>query len=120
VVTDEQHRFGVRQRAALKAKGETPDAVRIPTGCRFHPRCPLAFDRCRVDEPPLFDVGGGHSSACWLAEGGKALPVLPWTRRQAATIATPAPAAAPVRPAPAATSAAPGPGTGPAFAESAA
>ncbi|TAL13643.1 MAG: ABC transporter ATP-binding protein [Chloroflexota bacterium] len=57
--------------------GETPDASRIPNGCRFHPRCPLAFDRCRVEEPPLFDVGAGHQAACWLAEGGRALPVLP-------------------------------------------
>ncbi len=57
--------------------GETPDAANIPTGCRFHPRCPLAFDRCKVEEPPLFDVGDGHSAACWLAEGGRELPILP-------------------------------------------
>ena len=49
-------------------QGETPDAAHIPPGCRFHPRCPVAFDRCRVEEPPLFDVGGGQSAACWLAE----------------------------------------------------
>ncbi|MGZ3586090.1 MAG: ABC transporter ATP-binding protein [Candidatus Limnocylindrales bacterium] len=57
--------------------GETPDAAHIPTGCRFHPRCPLAFDRCRTEEPPLFDVGDEQHAACWLAEGGKALPVMP-------------------------------------------
>ena len=57
--------------------GETPDAAHIPTGCRFHPRCPYAFDRCRVEEPPLFDIASGHQAACWLAEGGRALPVLP-------------------------------------------
>ena len=57
--------------------GETPDAAHIPAGCRFNPRCPYAFDRCRVEEPPLFDVGGGQSAACWLAEGGRSLPVLP-------------------------------------------
>ncbi|HET7703166.1 MAG TPA: ABC transporter ATP-binding protein [Candidatus Limnocylindrales bacterium] len=57
--------------------GETPDAARIPSGCRFHPRCPYAFDRCRVEEPPLFDVGRDQRAACWLAEGGRALPVLP-------------------------------------------
>ena len=50
--------------------GETPDAVHVPPGCRFHPRCPLAFDRCRTEEPPLFDVGEGQAAACWLAEGG--------------------------------------------------
>jgi len=57
--------------------GETPDAAHIPTGCRFHPRCPFAFDRCRVEEPPLFEIGAGHQAACWLAEGGRSLPVLP-------------------------------------------
>jgi len=56
--------------------GETPDAAHIPAGCRFSPRCPSAFDRCRVEEPPLIDVGEGQKSACWLAEGGRRLPVL--------------------------------------------
>ena len=50
--------------------GETPDAAHVPPGCRFNPRCPVAFDRCRVDEPPLFDVGDGHQAACWFAEPG--------------------------------------------------
>ncbi|MEO5918683.1 MAG: ABC transporter ATP-binding protein [Candidatus Limnocylindrales bacterium] len=68
---------GARQRTILV--GETPDAARIPTGCRFNPRCPLVFDRCRTEEPPLFDVGNGQSAACWLAEGGRELPVLPVT-----------------------------------------
>ncbi|HJW22006.1 MAG TPA: ABC transporter ATP-binding protein [Candidatus Limnocylindrales bacterium] len=48
--------------------GETPDASAIPAGCRFHTRCPLVFDRCRVEEPPLIDVGGGQAAACWLVE----------------------------------------------------
>jgi oligopeptide/dipeptide ABC transporter ATP-binding protein len=52
-------------------QGEPPDPTRIPSGCRFHPRCPLAFDRCRVDEPPLFQLEGGHAAACWLAEPGR-------------------------------------------------
>ncbi|HEY3334143.1 MAG TPA: ABC transporter ATP-binding protein [Candidatus Limnocylindrales bacterium] len=57
--------------------GETPDAAHVPSGCRFHPRCPLAFDRCTVEEPPLFEVGDGHQAACWLAEAGPLdLPVI--------------------------------------------
>ena len=48
--------------------GETPDASAIPQGCRFNTRCPLVFDRCRVEEPPLIEVGDGHAAACWLAE----------------------------------------------------
>jgi len=61
--------------------GETPDAAHVPTGCRFHPRCPLAeqagiMARCRAEEPPLIALGGGRASACWLAESGKPLPAV--------------------------------------------
>ncbi len=57
--------------------GETPDAAHVPPGCRFHPRCPLAFDRCRVEEPTLVEVGEGHQAACWLAQTGpRDLPVI--------------------------------------------
>jgi oligopeptide/dipeptide ABC transporter ATP-binding protein len=74
-------------------EGETPDAAHIPTGCRFHPRCPVAFDRCRVEEPPLIDVGGGQAAACWLAEpgvaeGGRALPMAEAGMGQAETPAS--------------------------------
>ena len=48
--------------------GETPDPSRIPSGCRFHPRCPVAFDRCPLVDPPLFDVGPDHRAACLLVE----------------------------------------------------
>ncbi|RAZ73046.1 ABC transporter ATP-binding protein [Mesorhizobium atlanticum] len=55
--------------AELRAlQGEVPSAARVPKGCRFHPRCPLAFDRCRQDEPPSVEVGPQHMSACWLAQ----------------------------------------------------
>ena len=71
-------------------EGETPDAAHVPPGCRFHPRCPLAFDRCRVDEPPLFDVGGGQRAACWLAEpGARDLPAAPATAEPAPLIESP-------------------------------
>jgi peptide/nickel transport system ATP-binding protein len=36
------------------------------TGCRFSPRCPHVMDICRTSEPPMFDVGGGQVSRCWL------------------------------------------------------
>jgi peptide/nickel transport system ATP-binding protein len=87
---------GVRARRTILV-GETPDAAHIPAGCRFSPRCPSAFDRCRVEEPPLIDVGDGQSSACWLAEGGRRLPVLevapvvPPPTTQAGTDEAPAP-----------------------------
>ena len=45
-----------RTGAAALLQGEPPDATAIPTGCRFHPRCPVAFDRCPVDDPVLPDA----------------------------------------------------------------
>ncbi|HEU5325609.1 MAG TPA: ABC transporter ATP-binding protein, partial [Candidatus Limnocylindria bacterium] len=48
--------------------GETPDPSRVPSGCRFHPRCPAAFDRCPLVDPPLFAVEPGHAAACLLVE----------------------------------------------------
>jgi peptide/nickel transport system ATP-binding protein len=46
--------------------GEIPDPANPPAGCRFHPRCPLAFDRCRVESPPLVTVDAERDVACWL------------------------------------------------------
>ncbi|MGE3918094.1 MAG: oligopeptide/dipeptide ABC transporter ATP-binding protein, partial [Hyphomicrobiaceae bacterium] len=37
-----------------------------PSGCRFHPRCPFAFERCRHDEPALREVAPAHNVACHL------------------------------------------------------
>jgi peptide/nickel transport system ATP-binding protein len=49
--------------------GEPPDPVAPPSGCRFHPRCPVAIDECRVTDPRLQPVAGedaAHSAACLL------------------------------------------------------
>ena len=54
--------------ARLILPGEPPDATRPPPGCLFHPRCPLAVDRCRTEVPPLRTVGPGHLAACHRAE----------------------------------------------------
>jgi oligopeptide/dipeptide ABC transporter ATP-binding protein len=48
--------------------GEVPDPANPPSGCRFHPRCPLAFDRCTVEEPPTYYLGQGKESRCFLRE----------------------------------------------------
>lgn len=50
----------------LADQGEPPSMLTPPTGCRFHPRCPLAADICRTQQPPPFDLGEGHWSQCWL------------------------------------------------------
>jgi peptide/nickel transport system ATP-binding protein len=47
--------------------GDPPDLINPPSGCRFHPRCPYAFDKCRREEPPLIEVKNEHRSvACHL------------------------------------------------------
>lgn len=53
-----------RERTILK--GEIPSPIFIPAGCRFWPRCPKAFDRCRQEEPQLKEVEPGHYVACHL------------------------------------------------------
>jgi len=50
--------------------GEIPDPADPPPGCPFHPRCPLAVDRCSVERPPLLHRGGGHRAACHVANEG--------------------------------------------------
>lgn len=52
--------------------GEVPDPARPPGGCRFHPRCPHAFERCRLEPPPLREFAPGRRVACWLQEPGGA------------------------------------------------
>lgn len=47
--------------------GEAPSATDIPSGCRFHPRCPIAVDACSQTDPDLEPVGSGHLAACILA-----------------------------------------------------
>jgi len=56
-------------RARLHAiPGQVPAATAWPTGCRFHPRCPYAWEKCVAQEPPLLDVADepGHTARCWL------------------------------------------------------
>jgi len=48
--------------------GNVPNPARFPSGCRFHPRCPIAVERCRTEMPALRDVGGGHLARCFRAE----------------------------------------------------
>jgi oligopeptide/dipeptide ABC transporter ATP-binding protein len=54
-------------------RGMVPDALTIPSGCPFHPRCPFAMDVCREDMPPLINYNTQrgvppHWSACWYMQ----------------------------------------------------
>jgi oligopeptide/dipeptide ABC transporter ATP-binding protein len=57
-----------RQRVILS--GDVPSPVNPPPGCRFHTRCPYAFDRCRIEEPKMIAVRPGHWVACHLRTVG--------------------------------------------------
>jgi oligopeptide transport system ATP-binding protein len=57
------------ERGSLAAiAGSPPNPAELPPGCAFHPRCPMAEERCRAVVPDLFAVGPGHLAACLFAE----------------------------------------------------
>jgi peptide/nickel transport system ATP-binding protein len=59
-------RIESRKRAFAVVKGEIPSPLNPPPGCHFHPRCPHAMERCRVEKPELKEVAPGQRSACHL------------------------------------------------------
>ena len=55
-----------KQRIVLK--GDVPTPLNPPSGCRFHPRCPIAVERCSIEEPPLRQIEDGRQAACHLVQ----------------------------------------------------
>jgi oligopeptide/dipeptide ABC transporter ATP-binding protein len=74
---------GVRRDPA-PIEGEPPSAVRIPAGCRFHPRCPWKVERCLRESPALEALGPGHVAACHVAVDRLAAEIRPGPRSRAA------------------------------------
>jgi peptide/nickel transport system ATP-binding protein len=68
--------------------GSPPDLAHLPTGCRFHPRCPYVMDRCTKETPPLVEIQStDRSVACWLHVGDPTVTV-PVELRRTVTSAT--------------------------------
>jgi peptide/nickel transport system permease protein len=61
-----------REQPLVSIPGQMPDARSAPSGCAYHPRCPLAVPRCAEQRPPLQLKGGRHRVACWVANGNEA------------------------------------------------
>jgi oligopeptide/dipeptide ABC transporter ATP-binding protein len=61
---------GTGKRTFEAIKGEIPSPINPPSGCAFHPRCPLAGPRCRVEVPRLTEAGPSRTVACHLNDGG--------------------------------------------------
>jgi oligopeptide transport system ATP-binding protein len=66
-----------KQRKRILLTGDIPSPVNPPSGCRFHTRCPIAFERCSVEEPAFKEYGSGHFAAChWVEEHNGQAPDL--------------------------------------------
>ena len=71
-------KLGEQQETLRVIPGTVPNPAHFPSGCRFHPRCPIAIERCRSEMPELREVERGHFARCHRAEeiaSGKVDPV---------------------------------------------
>ena len=59
-----------RKKTTPDLKGDVPDPIDLPPGCRFAPRCPEYMEKCSEAEPPMYDISEGHCARCVLYEDG--------------------------------------------------
>jgi peptide/nickel transport system ATP-binding protein len=62
-------RMDLRRKSFISIKGEIPSPLDPPPGCHFHPRCPHAMPRCKIEQPQLREIAPLHFSACHLNDG---------------------------------------------------
>ena len=65
-------RLDLRRKSFVSIKGEIPSPLDPPPGCHFHPRCPQAMPRCKIEQPPLRQIAPLHFSACHLNDDAAA------------------------------------------------
>ena len=65
-----------RKRSRIRLTGEIPSPVNPPSGCRFHPRCPVAIERCSMEDPAATQFDATHHAACHVAAAELAPPTL--------------------------------------------
>jgi oligopeptide/dipeptide ABC transporter ATP-binding protein len=65
------------QRKQVILAGDVPSPINPPSGCRFHTRCPYAFERCRIEEPLMKQVRPAHWAACHLRDAAPTAVALP-------------------------------------------
>jgi peptide/nickel transport system ATP-binding protein len=63
-----------KRRTYQPIKGELPSPLNPPSGCSFHPRCPHAMPRCKIESPELRTLVTGHASACHLNDVTSSIP----------------------------------------------
>ena len=57
-----------KRRKRMILQGEVPNPIDLPSGCRFHPRCPIATDECKKTDPAYVEVSSAHKVACLKTE----------------------------------------------------
>jgi peptide/nickel transport system ATP-binding protein len=67
-------RIEARHKTFVAIRGEIPSPLAPPPGCHFHPRCPHAMARCKIERPQLREIAPGRLSACHLNDAPPAAP----------------------------------------------